>query len=96
MDCSGPCLPHCSIAQRNVRCSTVVLVLAYASLGYVIASAVYLVVARLALDTPFDKSLTSRQRSILDESKRQRRCVFLIGVGVAVLVLSCSRPLRPL
>lgn len=86
VSCSGPCLEHCQ------RCGPVATALAYAALGYLIASVVYLLLTKLGMRTPFLDSLTPEQRSILDRSKRQRRGAFLAGVLVAAAVLVAARP----
>ena len=94
MNCAGPCLAHCSKTETSVRRDKAVTALAYVSLGYVIACAVYMVVTRVTLGTPFLDSLTARQRTLLSQSKARRRRAFFLGVGVAALFLYCARPLR--
>lgn len=75
-------------------CSGPAALFAYLALGYVLASAVYLVLTRLTLGTPFSDSLTPAQRRILEASRAQRRTAFLVGVLVAAATLCAVRPFR--
>lgn len=91
--CAGPCLPHCGQGTQNTRCSPLTALFAQLALGYLIASLVYLLWARLAsMGTPFADSLTPEQRAILEASRGQRRTAFFVGVLVAAATLGVLRP----
>lgn len=90
MSCLGPCLRHCS-------CSHAVLVLAYLSLAYAMASVGYMVLTRYApayRGTPFADTLTPEQRAILAASKRVRGQAFAVAGAAAVALLAVWRPLE--
>ena len=88
LQCEGPCLKHC-------YCSRIVGYLAYASMGYLIATVVYMIATRcFGHRTPFKDSLSEAQLRTLAASKRDRSRSFLIGVAVAVVILVTMRPLR--
>lgn len=75
---------NCTDAARNI--------LAYLAFGYIMASLVYLIAKTCCLDSPFRKSLTAAQISIMKASAGKRRMVFGLGVVVAIVVLALWRP----
>jgi uncharacterized membrane protein len=82
----GPCIPHC-------YCKPVVTGLAYTSLGYTIASAVYVAVT-WCMATPFYNTLTPDQKKVLRASRSARMRVFGASVVFSALILVVARPLR--
>lgn len=65
--------------------------LAYAMLGYIIASVLYLLCTRF-VGTPLIDSYTDEQIIIRRESADKRRNIFFAGLVVACVVLYVARP----
>lgn len=66
--------------------------LAYGMTAYVCASVLYLIITHATLGTPFNDSLTDRQRAIKAESARKRRNVFLGSIVISGAGLFLTRP----
>tara|TARA_S200000501_G_C20266838_1_gene501095 strand:+ start:104 stop:340 length:237 start_codon:yes stop_codon:yes gene_type:complete len=67
--------------------------LAYAMLIYVIGSIYYLVMTR-NIGTPFKDSLTKKQLEIKSKAVQQRKTIFYIGCGIALLLVIIFRPFK--
>jgi hypothetical protein len=79
----------------DCTCSRPVAVLAYASLAYLCASLLYVLIVRcFGLGTPFKDTLTDAQRDVLSKSKRDRGTAFAIGAATSIILLIAVRPLR--
>ena len=69
------------------------VVLAYTALAYAIASIIYLIGTR-HIGTPFRDSLTKDQLEIKKSAAQERKCIFLIGLVVAAMILIIVRPFK--
>jgi hypothetical protein len=67
------------------------VVLAYSMAVYCLAC-IYYIIATRSVGTPFNDSLTPKQREIKDASAKVRRNAFYTGAGIAVVILLFSRP----
>jgi uncharacterized membrane protein YkvI len=84
--CSGPCLKHCS-------CSTKTKILAYVAIVYTLSCIVYLIITR-KMETPFLDSLTTEQLKIKNRSSKDRKCVFIISLVIAILVSQIIKQIK--
>ena len=73
---------------------TIPVVLANAMAIYLIASLFYLVITLGSGARPFHKSLTRRQKLILQKSKKKRRNIFLLGCVIACVAIFYFSPFR--
>jgi len=67
------------------------VVLAYSMVVYCLASVYYFVATR-SVGTPFNDSLTPKQREIKDSSSKVRRNIFYTGAGISVALILIIRP----
>ena len=67
------------------------VVLAYAMAIYCLAC-IYYVIATRSVGTPFNDSLTPKQREIKDASSKVRRNIFSTGVSISCVALLIIRP----
>jgi len=67
------------------------VILAYSMAVYCLAC-IYYIIATRSVGTPFNDSLTPKQREIKDASAQVRRNAFYTGVVVAVAILLLARP----
>jgi hypothetical protein len=67
------------------------VVLAYSMAVYCLAC-IYYIIATRSVGTPFNDSLTPKQREIKEASAKVRRNAFYTGAGIAVVILLFSRP----
>lgn len=65
--------------------------LAISALVYIVACAFYLIRTRF-IGTPFLDSLTDEQKKIRAESGRERRTIFMQGLGVGLLIAIFGNP----
>ena len=75
--------------NRIILCHTNQMIkslLSGAALAYIVACLVYMIVAKMCLDTPFMKSLTPEQIEIKSKSAKVRKNVFMFGMGVGLIV----------
>lgn len=73
---------------------TIPVALANAMAIYLLASLFYLVITLGSGSRPFHKSLTRRQKLILQKSKKKRRNIFLLGCVVACVTIFYLSPFR--
>lgn len=74
-------------------CPARTTVLGYIALAYILTAVLYYVVTRF-VGTPFNDSLTERQKRIKACSARTRGAVFLLSALIATALLVVVRPLR--
>jgi hypothetical protein len=67
------------------------VVLAYSMAVYCLAC-IYYIIATRSVGTPFNDSLTPKQREIKEASAKVRRNAFYTGAGIAVVILLLTRP----
>jgi len=67
------------------------IVLAYAMMIYVLASAYYMIKTR-SIGTPFKDSLNKQQLQIKKESAKIRSNIFYQGIGFSFIALLIFRP----
>jgi hypothetical protein len=67
------------------------VVLAYSMAVYCLAC-IYYIIATRSVGTPFNDSLTPKQREIKEASAKVRRNAFYTGAGIAVVILLFARP----
>ena len=67
------------------------VVLAYSMAVYCLAC-IYYIIATRSVGTPFNDSLTPKQREIKEASAKVRRNAFYTGAGIAVVILLLARP----
>lgn len=67
------------------------VIMAYLMATYVLASIYYLVASR-CIGTPFNDSLTPKQRKIKSMAVKERTTIFYTGVGVGAIVLAIFQP----
>lgn len=67
--------------------------LAYAMFIYIIGSIYYLIATR-NIGTPFKNSLSKRQLQIKANAVKQRKNIFYIGCGIALLLVFIFRPFK--
>jgi len=65
--------------------------LAYSMAVYCLAC-IYYIIATRSVGTPFNDSLTPKQREIKEASAKVRRNAFYTGAGIAVVILLLARP----
>lgn len=65
--------------------------LSYSMLVYSISSIYYLIRTR-KIGTPFNDSLTNSQLLIKKESVKKRKCVFLFGLLLGIIISFVFRP----
>ena len=85
LKCKGPRF------KRYYCCSSPVMVLAYITMTYTIASVCYILMTR-NIGRPFFDSLTEEQMEIKNQSKIIRAKVFLLSVVVASVFLCTWQP----
>lgn len=73
---------------------TIPVALANVMAVYLLASLFYLIITLGSGSRPFHKSLTRRQKLILQKSKRKRRNIFLLGCVLACVVLFYFSPFK--
>jgi hypothetical protein len=76
-----------------MKTCTISIYLAYSMAVYVVASLFYLVFTR-SLGTPFNDSLTKKQRGIKDASVGQRRNIFMKGIALGAVIMLIFRPFK--
>ena len=69
------------------------LFLAYLGSAYILGSLYYLTTTRY-LGTPFNDSLTDKQRQIKSKAVKQRYRAFKTGLLVSIVLLAIFRPFR--
>jgi hypothetical protein len=67
------------------------VVLAYSMAVYCLAC-IYYIIATRSVGTPFNDSLTPKQREIKEASAKVRRNAFYTGAGISVVILLFARP----
>ncbi len=67
------------------------VILAYSMAVYCLACIYYMIATR-SVGTPFNDSLTPKQREIKDASAQVRRNAFYTGVVIATVILLVARP----
>ena len=65
--------------------------LAYAMAVYCL-SCIYYIIATRSVGTPFNDSLTPKQREIKDASSKVRRNAFYTGIAISTGILLLARP----
>lgn len=69
------------------------LMLAYFMAAYLMASIAYLALTA-TIGTPFNDSLTERQRMIKKESSRRRSRIFIMSFIVSAILLVMAQPFK--
>lgn len=81
----GPCLPHC------YKCPFTTMLMSNIAFVYLIASVMYTIFTR-SLGTPFLDSLSWEQRKIKDESSAKRGQLFVFGIVIGIVLVTCWKP----
>lgn len=67
--------------------------LAYAMLIYLLGSIYYFIVTRF-IGTPFNDSLTNKQKEIKNKSSKKRKNIFYQGIIISLLICLFFKPFK--
>ena len=82
-----------NLMEGEFQCNRTTMILSYICIVYISASLIYLILTR-SIGTPFNDSLTEKQRCIKKESALIRKKIFLLGIIISLIGIFIVRPFQ--